>query len=108
MAPRDILKEDCKTCPLYATVYCAFPKWLVQTKKIVHWNNQHLYLNKYVSEAISSYCKIRLHAIAHAIKISKKMKNTESIVVTLSGRGDKDIDIVKEYLAKNVKNKRKI
>ena len=40
------------------------------------------------------------HAIAHAIKISKKMKKTESIVVTLSGRGDKDIDIVKEYLAK--------
>jgi tryptophan synthase beta chain len=36
------------------------------------------------------------------------MKKTESIVVTLSGRGDKDIDIVKEYLAKNVKNKRKI
>ena len=29
------------------------------------------------------------HAIAHAIKISKKMKKTESIVVTLSGRGDK-------------------
>ena len=48
------------------------------------------------------------HAIAHAIKISKKMKKTESIVVTLSGRGDKDIDIVKEYLSKNVKNKRKI
>ena len=48
------------------------------------------------------------HAIAHAIKISKKMKKTESIVVTLSGRGDKDIDIVKEYLAKNVKNKREI
>ena len=48
------------------------------------------------------------HAIAHAIKISKKMKKTESILVTLSGRGDKDIDIVKEYLIKNVKNKRKI
>jgi len=48
------------------------------------------------------------HAIAYAIKISKKMKKTESIVVTLSGRGDKDIDIVKEYLAENVKNKRKI
>ena len=45
------------------------------------------------------------HAIAYAIKISKKMKKTESIVVTLSGRGDKDIDIVKEYLA-NVKNRR--
>ena len=48
------------------------------------------------------------HAIAYAIKISKKMKQTESIVVTLSGRGDKDIGIVKEYLTKNVKNKRKI
>ena len=48
------------------------------------------------------------HAIAYAIKIAKKMKKTESIVVTLSGRGDKDIDIVKEYLSKNVKNKRKI
>ena len=45
------------------------------------------------------------HAIAYAIKISKKMKKTESIIVTLSGRGDKDIDIVKEYLA-NVKNRR--
>ena len=40
------------------------------------------------------------HAIAYAIKISKKMKKTESIVVTLSGRGDKDIDIVQEYLEK--------
>ena len=40
------------------------------------------------------------HAIAYAIKVSKKMKKTESIVVTLSGRGDKDIDIVQEYLEK--------
>jgi len=36
------------------------------------------------------------------------MKKSESIVVTLSGRGDKDINIVQEYLKKNVKNKRKI
>ena len=48
------------------------------------------------------------HAIAYAIKIAKKMKKTESIVVTLSGRGDKDIGIVQEYMKKNVKNKRKI
>ena len=40
------------------------------------------------------------HAIAYAIKVSKKMKKTELIVVTLSGRGDKDIDIVQEYLEK--------
>ena len=48
------------------------------------------------------------HAIAYAIKIAKKMKKSESIVITLSGRGDKDIGIVQEYLKKNVKNKRKI
>jgi len=47
------------------------------------------------------------HAIAYAVKIAKKMKRSESIVITLSGRGDKDIGIVQEYL-KNVKNKRKI
>ena len=48
------------------------------------------------------------HAIAYAMKIAKKMKRTQSIVVTLSGRGDKDIGIVQEYMKKNVKNKRKI
>jgi len=48
------------------------------------------------------------HAIAYAVKIAKKMKKSESIVVTLSGRGDEDINIVQEYLKKNVKNKRKI
>ena len=48
------------------------------------------------------------HAIAYAMKIAKKMKKSESIVVTLSGRGDKDIGIVQEYMKKNVKNKRKI
>ena len=48
------------------------------------------------------------HAIAYAIKIAKKMKKSESVVVTLSGRGDKDIGIVQEYMKKNVKNKRKI
>jgi len=45
------------------------------------------------------------HAIAEAVKVAKKMKKSESIVVTLSGRGDKDVEIVQEYLKKNVKNK---
>ena len=48
------------------------------------------------------------HAVAYAMKIAKKMKKSESIVVTLSGRGDKDIGIVQEYMKKNVKDKRKI
>ena len=34
------------------------------------------------------------HAIAYCLKIAKNYKKTDSIIVNLSGRGDKDIDIV--------------
>ena len=44
------------------------------------------------------------HAIAEAIKVAKKSKRTENIVVTLSGRGDKDIEQVENYLRKHDKN----
>ena len=44
------------------------------------------------------------HAIADVIKVAKTKPKSESIVVTLSGRGDKDVEIVEEYLRKNVKN----
>ncbi|MGQ0606483.1 MAG: tryptophan synthase subunit beta [Candidatus Nitrosotenuis sp.] len=38
------------------------------------------------------------HAIAEAIKIAKKKPKSDSIVVTLSGRGDKDVEVVQEYV----------
>lgn len=38
------------------------------------------------------------HAVAEAIKIAPGYKKSESIVVTLSGRGDKDVNIVQEYV----------
>ena len=44
------------------------------------------------------------HAIAEAIKVARKLKPSESIVVTLSGRGDKDVEEVQNYLNKHVKN----
>ena len=44
------------------------------------------------------------HAIAEAMKVAKKSKKSESIVVTLSGRGDKDVEEVQRYLSKHVKN----
>ncbi len=44
------------------------------------------------------------HAIAEAMKIAKKSKKSESIVVTLSGRGDKDVEEVQKYLNKHGKN----
>ncbi len=47
------------------------------------------------------------HAVARAINIAKRRSKSETIVVTLSGRGDKDVEVVENYLKKNV-NKRKI
>lgn len=41
------------------------------------------------------------HAIAKAVEIAPNMKKSECIVVTLSGRGDKDVEEVQRYLAKN-------
>ena len=38
------------------------------------------------------------HAVAHAIKIAREMKKSRSIVITISGRGDKDIEIINKRL----------
>ena len=49
------------------------------------------------------------HAISYAMELAKNMGRNENIVVTLSGRGDKDVDVVQRYLKmkekKNEKNK---
>ncbi|MEI6809623.1 MAG: tryptophan synthase subunit beta [bacterium] len=37
------------------------------------------------------------HALAEAMKRARRMKRTQSIIVNLSGRGDKDLDSVLEY-----------
>ena len=39
------------------------------------------------------------HAIAHAMKVAKKMPKDAIILVNLSGRGDKDVDEVRRILA---------
>ncbi|MFS0783830.1 tryptophan synthase subunit beta [Bacillus sp. 1P06AnD] len=38
------------------------------------------------------------HAVAHGLKLAGMMKPEESVVVCLSGRGDKDVEAVKQYL----------
>jgi tryptophan synthase beta chain len=40
------------------------------------------------------------HAVAYAIKVSRDMKKEDIIVVNLSGRGDKDLEIVEGVLCK--------
>jgi tryptophan synthase beta chain len=38
------------------------------------------------------------HAVAHAVKAASEMKADRVVVVNLSGRGDKDVNTVREYL----------
>jgi tryptophan synthase beta chain len=38
------------------------------------------------------------HALAFAMKLARKMKREDTIVITLSGRGDKDVEVVADFL----------
>jgi tryptophan synthase beta chain len=42
------------------------------------------------------------HAVYHAMKIAPKMKKDETIVICLSGRGDKDVAQIARYLGENI------
>ena len=39
------------------------------------------------------------HAVSYAMKLAKEMGRRENIVITLSGRGDKDVEVMQKYLA---------
>jgi tryptophan synthase beta chain len=42
------------------------------------------------------------HAVAHAIKLAREMKREQIMIVNLSGRGDKDVNTVKDTLESRV------
>jgi len=42
------------------------------------------------------------HALAYAMKMAPNMSRDEIIVVTLSGRGDKDVEVVAKHLGVNI------
>jgi len=42
------------------------------------------------------------HAVAYAMKLAPNMKKTQSIVVTLSGRGDKDVETIADYIGEKI------
>ncbi len=42
------------------------------------------------------------HAVAYAMKLAGQMKRTQSIVVTLSGRGDKDVETIADYIGAKI------
>ena len=39
------------------------------------------------------------HAVAYAKKMAKTMKKDDIMIVCLSGRGDKDVNTISDYLA---------
>jgi tryptophan synthase beta chain len=41
------------------------------------------------------------------MKLAKEMDKDDIIVVTLSGRGDKDVEVVQDYLDKQGRKKKK-
>jgi tryptophan synthase beta chain len=45
------------------------------------------------------------HALSYAMKLAKTIDKNEIIVVTLSGRGDKDVEVVQQYLRSREKEK---
>ena len=45
------------------------------------------------------------HAVAHAMKLAARMSADRIIVVTISGRGDKDVEVVEDYLKKKRSNR---
>jgi tryptophan synthase beta subunit len=42
------------------------------------------------------------HAVAHAVKLARTLSSDRIIVVNLSGRGDKDTDIVADALGVSI------
>jgi len=42
------------------------------------------------------------HAVAYAIKLAPQMRRDQSIVITLSGRGDKDVETIAKYTGANI------
>jgi len=42
------------------------------------------------------------HAIAYAMKLAPTMKKTQAIVVTLSGRGDKDVETIADFIGAKI------
>ena len=67
------------------------------------------YVSATDNEAVNAFLKLSklegilpalesAHAVALTMKLARKMKRTESIVVTLSGRGDKDVETIADYL----------
>ncbi len=46
------------------------------------------------------------HAVSYGLKLAREMSRDDSIVITISGRGDKDVQLVQDYLLGKRKKKK--
>jgi tryptophan synthase beta chain len=64
-------------------------------------------------EAVNAFCALSKeegiipalepsHALAFTMELARDMKREETIVVTLSGRGDKDVEVIADYLGAKI------
>lgn len=44
-----------------------------------------------------SFQQLKVHALSYVEKLAPNMDEKEIIVVTISGRGDKDMETIKQY-----------
>lgn len=75
----------------------------------LHDSNQVEYVSVSDSEALEAFQLLSklegiipalesAHAVAHAIKVAKDMRRDQIVIVNISGRGDKDVNSVREEL----------
>ena len=58
---------------------------------------------EYLARTEGIICAIEsAHAVDHAIKIATKFSNDESIIINLSGRGDKDVAAIARYKGEEI------
>ena len=80
---------------------------------LLHDHERVKYVYAMDEEAMDAFCKLSklegiipalesAHAIAHTMKIAPSMPKNTVIIVNLSGRGDKDVNTVADYLGKNL------
>ena len=58
---------------------------------------------EYLARTEGIICAIEsAHAVAHVIKVAGEFSQDESVIVNLSGRGDKDVAAIARYRGRNI------
>jgi tryptophan synthase beta chain len=80
--------------------------WLNDTKRAEYvpvTDEEAVSAFEYLARAEGIICAIEsAHAVAHARKIAKNFGRDQSIVICLSGRGDKDVAAIAKYRGRNI------